>query len=47
MKAAETTDWWDKTSEAEKRSIQKGLKDIEENRVVEHTEVKKMYKKYL
>ena len=47
IKIAETTDWWNEISDAERRSIEKGLKDIENNRVFDHTEVKKKYEKYI
>lgn len=47
IKIAETTDWWNKISEAERKSIEKGLKDIEENRVFDHSEVRKKYEKYI
>ncbi|HNQ68187.1 MAG TPA: hypothetical protein PKN32_07405 [Bacteroidales bacterium] len=47
MKIAETTDWWNEISETERKSIEKGLKDIEENRVFDHSEVRKKYEKYI
>ncbi len=40
-------DWYDELSDAEKKSIELGLKDIEEGRVVAHSEVKKLYEKWL
>ncbi len=36
-------DWWDDLTEEQKQGIQKGLKDIEEGRVVSHEEVKRKY----
>jgi len=45
IKIAEKTDWWDEISEAERKSIERGLKDIEENRVVDHAELMKKYEK--
>jgi predicted transcriptional regulator len=45
-KSAET-DWWDEISEEEKASIEKGLADIKEGRVIPHSEVKKKYAKWL
>ena len=36
-------DWWDDLSAAQKRSIKKGLKDIDEGRVTPHQEVVKEY----
>jgi hypothetical protein len=47
MKIAETTDWWNEISEAERKSIERGLKDIEENKVFDHSEVRKKYEKYI
>jgi predicted transcriptional regulator len=40
-------DWYDELSDAEKKSIELGLKDIEGGRVVAHSEVKKIYEKWL
>ncbi len=40
-------DWYDELSDAEKKSIELGLKDIEEGRVFAHSEVKKLYEKWL
>lgn len=36
-------DWWDDLTEEQKQGIQRGLKDIEEGRVVSHEEVKRKY----
>jgi hypothetical protein len=47
VKIADETDWWDEISGAEKTSIEKGLKDLEEGKVVYHSEAKKVYEKYL
>ena len=47
VKIADETDWWDEISGAEKTSIEKGLKDLEEGKVVYHSEAKKIYEKYL
>ncbi|MCG2779961.1 MAG: hypothetical protein L6264_03360 [Weeksellaceae bacterium] len=43
----EKSDWWDELSEAEKESIEKGLKDLDEGKTVSHSEVKKLYEKWL
>ncbi len=47
VKIADETDWWDEISEPEKTSIEKGLKDLEEEKVIYHSEAKKIYEKYL
>ena len=41
------TDWWDEISEFEKKEIEIGLKDIEEGRTVDHSEVRTLYEKHL
>jgi predicted transcriptional regulator len=41
------TDWWDEISDAEKASIERGLEDIKAGRVIDHSEVKKLYEKWL
>ena len=42
-----SSDWWETISEAEKNSIDRGLKDIENGRVSPHSEVRKKYAKWL
>ena len=37
------SDWWNELSDAEKKSIEMGLKDIEEGRVISHEEVMKSF----
>ena len=36
-------EWWNDLSEQQRLGIQRGLKDIDEGRVVAHEEVKKKY----
>lgn len=40
-------DWWDEITDEEKSSIEKGLADIKAGRVIPHSEVKKIYEKWL
>ncbi len=40
-------DWWDETSQAEKDSIEKGLKDVVAGKLTQHKVVMKKYKKWL
>lgn len=40
-------DWYDELSDTEKKSIEFGLEDIKKGRVVAHSEVKKLYEKWL
>jgi len=41
------TDWWDEITESERHEIELGLKDFEEEKTVDHAEVRKFYEKYL
>ena len=43
----DATDWWDTISEGEKQSIERGLKDLESDNVVPHSQVREKYGKYL
>ena len=36
-------DWWDDLTEQQKLGIQRGLKDVDEGRIVSHSNVKKKY----
>ncbi len=36
-------DWWNELSDFEKNSIEMGLKDVEEGRVISHEEVMKSF----
>ena len=47
LSIAEKSDWWTEISQEERNSINKGLQDISENKVFNHSEVKKQYEKYL
>ena len=47
MKLAEAEDWWKEISEAERDAIEEGLQDLAENRTYDHSEVRKLYEKYL
>lgn len=40
-------DWWDELSDDQKKSIERGLKDAEEGRVVSYEQVKEEVKKWL
>ncbi|MCB0396375.1 MAG: hypothetical protein KDD36_06965 [Flavobacteriales bacterium] len=44
---ASAADWWDEISEAERQSIERGLKDSKEGKVIPHQEVRKKYEKWL
>lgn len=47
LRKTETKDWYDKTSAAEKESIEKGIKDAEEGNLKPNSEAKKIYGKWL
>lgn len=40
-------DWWDDLTDYEKKEIELGLADIEQGKTVDHSEVCKIYEKYL
>jgi predicted transcriptional regulator len=40
-------DWWDETTEAQKASIERGLKDMEDGNTIPHEEMVKQYSKWL
>lgn len=40
-------DWWNEISEEEKNSIDRGLKDAEEGRVISYEQFKNKYKKWI
>jgi len=40
-------DFWDELSDAEKQSIEKGIKDADEGRLVPHDEIRRKYGKWL
>jgi predicted transcriptional regulator len=40
-------DWWDDLTDFEKKEIELGLADIEQGNTVDHSEVRKIYEKYL
>lgn len=47
LSIAEKSDWWNEISQAELESIEKGLQDISENKVYNHSDVRKHYEEYL
>ena len=47
LKNAETEDWWNKTSDAEKKSIELGLSDADNGNLKSHSEAEKIYEKWL
>ncbi|WP_445736494.1 hypothetical protein [Mariniflexile sp.] len=47
LRNTENEDWWDKISDAEKESIELGLKDADNGNLKPHSEAKKIYGKWL
>ena len=44
---AEDSDWWEKVSELEKKSIEEGILDADQGKLKLHSEAKKIYGKWL
>lgn len=47
LEEKKSEDFWHTISDAERESIEKGLKDLEEGRVFPHSEVRRLYEKHL
>jgi len=47
LRISQTKDWWDKISDAEKTSIEKGISDAEKGKLSSHSEARKIYEKWL
>jgi predicted transcriptional regulator len=47
IEAEQAGDWWNEISDAQKSSIEKGIKDMEAGNTVSHEEMVKMYSKWL
>ena len=47
LRKKETSDWWNSIYEAEKKSINKGLKDAESGKLKSHSSARKLYEKWL
>ncbi|WP_326982501.1 hypothetical protein VUJ46_20335 [Chryseobacterium sp. MYb264] len=43
----ETKDWWDSVSEEEKKSIEKGISEADNDELKSHSEARKLYGKWL
>jgi hypothetical protein len=43
----ETKDWWDSISEEEKKSIEKGISEADNDELKSHSEARKVYGKWL
>ncbi|MDD2636357.1 MAG: hypothetical protein PHW82_12775 [Bacteroidales bacterium] len=47
LSIAEKFDWWSEISQEERDSIERGMKDISKNNVINHSDVMKQYEKYI
>lgn len=47
LKKEETKDWWDSISEEEKKSIEKGVSEADNDELKSHSEARKLYEKWL
>ena len=47
LRENEKVDWWNETSTAEKKSIEKGINDAENGKLTSHSNVKGIYEKWL
>ena len=47
LRINERLDWWGRLSEAEQKSIEKGIKDADEGKLKDHTKARQLYEKWL
>ena len=47
LEADQEGDWWDEISDAQKASIERGIKDMEQGNIIEHEEMVKLYSRWL
>ena len=47
LRNSQTEDWWNEISSAEKESIEKGISDSKKEKLNPHSEVRKVYEKWL
>lgn len=47
LRDSEQQDWWEQISEEERKSIEKGIQDANDGKLKPHSEVKKIYEKWL
>ena len=47
IREEESGDWWNFISDEERESIEKGIADADNGDVVQHSEVRKLYEKWL
>lgn len=47
LKKKAKADWWNEISNAEKKSLEKGIQDADNGKLTSHSNVKKVYEKWL
>ncbi len=47
LRDREKTDWWNQISDAEKASIEKGIKDADQGKLTSHSQARNFYEKWL
>ncbi|NEW80184.1 MAG: hypothetical protein GZ086_12335 [Gelidibacter sp.] len=47
LRIQEKTDWWNEISTDEQKSIEKGIQDADNGKLTSHSNVKKVYEKWL
>lgn len=47
LRKNESKDWWNSISENEKKSIEAGLNDAENGKLIDHSQARKLYEKWL
>lgn len=47
LRKKEKTDWWNEISTDEQKSIEKGIQDANDAKLTSHSNVKKIYEKWL
>lgn len=47
LRDREMEDWWSKLSEAEKKSLEKGIEDAEKGNLLPHQQARSRYEKWL
>lgn len=47
LRESEKKDWWDEISDAEKASIEKGIKEADQGKLNSHSQARNLYEKWL
>jgi len=47
LRESEREDWWNKISESEQKSLEKGIEDADQGKLSSHAQARKLYGKWL